>query len=58
MLRRKTLSSSSGEEQRDMTPPVDDHTLPVRRFLDGDQSEAFREPDLRRAPWPFPMLAR
>ena len=25
--------------------PVDDHALPVGRFLDGDQSEAFREPD-------------
>jgi hypothetical protein len=25
--------------------PVDDHALPVGRFLDDDQSEAFREPD-------------
>ena len=25
--------------------PVDYHALPVGRFLDGDQSEAFREPD-------------
>ena len=25
--------------------PVDDHALPVGRFLDGDQSEALREPD-------------
>jgi hypothetical protein len=25
--------------------PVDDHALPVGRFLDGYQSEAFREPD-------------
>ena len=25
--------------------PVDDHALPVGRFLDDDQSEVFREPD-------------